>query len=80
MWNGTEEEFEKILCDYKNALFGTAFSYLNSNSEIDDVVQETSIEFYYKYDTIRDKTKIGAWLSLPVQRFGKDEASFSKRA
>ncbi len=62
MWNGTEEEFEKILCDYKAALYGTAFTYLNSNSEIDDVVQETFIEFYYKYETIRDKTKIGAWL------------------
>ena len=62
MWNGTEEEFEKILCDYKAALYGTAFTYLNSNSEIDDVVQETFIEFYYKYDTIRDKSKIGAWL------------------
>lgn len=62
MWNGTEEEFEKILCDYKAALYGTAFTYLNSNSEIDDVVQETFIELYYKYDTIRDKSKMGAWL------------------
>jgi len=62
MWNGTEEEFEKILCDYKAALYGTAFTYLHSNSEIDDVVQETFIELYYKYDTIRDKSKIGAWL------------------
>ncbi len=62
MWNGTETEFEQILREYKSALYGTAFTYLNSNSEIDDVVQETFIEFYYKYDTIRDKTKIGAWL------------------
>ena len=62
MWNGTESEFEQIIQEYKNALYGTAFAYLNSNSEIDDVVQETFIEFYYKYDTIRDKTKIGAWL------------------
>jgi DNA-directed RNA polymerase specialized sigma24 family protein len=62
MWNGTESEFEQIIQEYKNALYGTAFAYLSSNSEIDDVVQETFIEFYYKYDTIRDKTKIGAWL------------------
>lgn len=62
MWNGTEAEFEQILSEYKSALYGTAFAYLNSNSEIDDVVQETFIEFYYKYDTIRDKTRIGAWL------------------
>lgn len=62
MWNGTETEFEQILGEYRPALYGTAFTYLNSNSEIDDVVQETFIEFYYKYDTIRDKTKIGAWL------------------
>ena len=62
MWNGTEAEFEQIVSEYRSALYGTAFAYLNSNSEIDDVVQETFIEFYYKYDTIRDKTKIGAWL------------------
>ncbi len=62
MWDGTEEEFEKILYDYKAALYATAFTYLHSNSEIDDVVQETFIELYYKYDTIRDKSKIGAWL------------------
>jgi len=62
MWNGTEAEFEQIIGEYKSALYGTAFTYLNSNSEIDDVVQEAFIEFYYKYDTIRDKTKIGAWL------------------
>ncbi len=62
MWNGTEEAFEEILREYKAVLYGTAFTYLNSNAEIDDVVQETFIEFYYKYDTIRDKTKIGAWL------------------
>ena len=62
MWNGTEAEFEQIIGEYRSALYGTAFAYLNSNSEIDDVVQEAFIEFYYKYDTIRDKTKIGAWL------------------
>ena len=62
MWNGTEAEFEQIVSEYRSALYGTAFAYLNSNSEIDDVVQEAFIEFYYKYDTIRDKTKIGAWL------------------
>ncbi len=62
MWNGTEESFEAILREYKPILYGTAFTYLNSNAEIDDVVQETFIEFYYKYDTIRDKTKLGAWL------------------
>lgn len=62
MWNRTETEFEQIISEYRSALYGTAFAYLNSNSEIDDVVQETFIEFYYKYDTIRDKTKIGAWL------------------
>lgn len=62
MWNGTEEAFEAILHEYQPILYGTAFTYLNSNAEIDDVVQETFIEFYYKYDTIRDKTKIGAWL------------------
>ena len=62
MWNGTEAEFEQIIGEYRSALYGTAFTYLNSNSEIDDVVQETFIEFYYKYETIRDKTKIGAWL------------------
>ncbi len=62
MWKGTEAEFENIINKYKSSLYGTAFAYLNSNSEIDDVVQETFIEFYYKYDTIRDKSKIGAWL------------------
>ncbi len=62
MWNRTEAEFEQIVSEYKSVLYGTAFAYLNSNSEIDDVVQETFIECYYKYDTICDKAKLGAWL------------------
>ncbi len=62
MWNDTEEAFEALIREYKSALYGTAFAYLNSNAEIDDVVQETFIECYYKYNTIRDKSKVGAWL------------------
>lgn len=62
IFSGTEREFEKFIENNKAAVYGTAYAYFPYNSDIDDVVQETFIQAYYNYGSIKNKNNIGAWL------------------
>ena len=62
IFNGTEKEFEEIIEQNKAAVYGTVRAYFSYNSDVDDVVQETFIQAYYNYSSIKNKEKIGAWL------------------
>ena len=62
IFNGTEREFEEIIEKNKAAVYGTVFAYFSYNSDVDDIVQETFIQAYYKYGSIKNKNNIGAWL------------------
>ena len=55
-------EYEKIIKQYKSAVYGTLYAYLKFNSDIDDLAQDTFIYAYYNFDKLRDENKIGAWL------------------
>jgi len=55
-------EYDKIIKQYKSAVYGTLYAYLKFNSDIDDLTQDTFIYAYYNFDKLRDKEKIGAWL------------------
>lgn len=61
-FDGTEEEFARLINTHKASVYGTAYAYFSYNAEIDDVVQETFVNAYLNYGTIKDKSKIGAWL------------------
>lgn len=62
IFSGTEREFEKLIENNKAAVYGTAYAYFPYNSDIDDVVQETFIQAYYNYGSIKNKNNVGAWL------------------
>lgn len=62
IFNGTQTEFEEIIEKNKSAVYGTVYAYLPYNSDVDDIVQETFIQAYYKYGSIKNKNNIGAWL------------------
>lgn len=62
IFNGTEIEFEEIIEKNKAAVYGTVYAYFPYNSDVDDVVQETFIQAYFNYGSIKNKDNIGAWL------------------
>ena len=58
----TEKELEKLYSDAYKAVYWTAFSILKDQDEAEDVVQETFLTAFERYDSLQDKTKAVAWV------------------
>ncbi|MBR5974996.1 MAG: sigma-70 family RNA polymerase sigma factor [Clostridiales bacterium] len=58
----TDKELEKIYNEAYRAVYWTAFSLLKNEDDAQDVVQDTFIALFNSYDSIKDKSKIVAWL------------------
>ncbi len=61
LFDGTSEEFRRIVEDYKLLLYSVVYA-ASAYAEADDIVQETFIYAYYHWGTLRDKEKLSSWL------------------
>ncbi len=58
----TDQELERIYNEAYRAVYWTAMSLLKSEEEAEDIVQDTFITLIESYDTLKDKSKVTAWL------------------
>ncbi|MBQ5347203.1 MAG: RNA polymerase sigma factor [Ruminococcus sp.] len=58
-----EKEFEKIYSEYKDTVFGICVIYLKDYQLAEDAAQETFIKVLKKHSSLRDKTKLKAWIT-----------------
>lgn len=56
------EELEKIYNEAYGPVYWTAYQLLKNEADSEDIVQETFVSLIESYDTIKDKTKVTAWL------------------
>lgn len=57
-----DQELERIYNEAYRAVYWTAMSLLKSEEEAEDIVQDTFITLIESYDTLKDKSKVTAWL------------------
>ena len=58
----TNQELEKLYNEAYKAVYWTAFSILKNEEDAEDVVQETFITAFERYDSLNDKSKAVAWI------------------
>ncbi|MBO4689035.1 MAG: sigma-70 family RNA polymerase sigma factor [Clostridiales bacterium] len=58
----TNEELERIYYESYKAVYWTAMALLKNEEDAEDVVQDTFVTLIKSYDTIKDKSKVTAWL------------------
>ena len=56
------EELERIYNEAYGPVYWTAYQLLKNEADSEDIVQETFVSLIESYDTIKDKTKVTAWL------------------
>ena len=56
------EELTRIYNEAYGPVYWTAFQLLKNEADSEDIVQETFVSLIESYDTIKDKTKVTAWL------------------
>ena len=56
------EELERIYNEAYGPVYWTACQLLKNEADSEDIVQETFVSLIESYDTIKDKTKVTAWL------------------
>ena len=61
LFDGTDEEFRRIVEDYKLLLYSVVYA-ASAYADADDIVQETFIYAYYHWGALRDKEKLSSWL------------------
>jgi len=58
----SEQELEKLYNEAYKSVYWTAFSILKNKEDAEDVVQETFVTAFERYDSLNDKTKAVAWI------------------
>lgn len=58
----SEQELEKLYNEAYKAVYWTALSILKSKEDAEDVVQDTFLTAYDRWDSLSDKTKAVAWV------------------
>lgn len=56
------EELTRIYNEAYGPVYWTAYQLLKNEADSEDIVQETFVSLIESYDTIKDKTKVTAWL------------------
>lgn len=60
-FDGTSDEFEAIVNKNKLLLYSIAYA-LAGDASADDIVQETFIQAYYNYGSLKNREKLSSWL------------------
>ena len=66
---GGPEAFGPIVERYQDAVFGVVLVRLRNFHDAEDVAQQAFIEAFQRLDSLRDPTRLGAWLrSIAIHR------------
>lgn len=68
----SEEEKYRIFSLYYKKTYNAAFFISKSKELAEDATQEAFIRAFKYYDTLKDKTKVGAWLATISINISKD--------
>ena len=74
----TGKELEQIYNDSYRAVYWTAMSLLKNEADAEDVVQDAFIALIESYDTLKDKSKVTAWLKKTAANKCLDRIKLSK--
>ena len=58
----TGKELEQIYNEAYKAVYWTAMAFMKNEAEAEDIVQDTFVALIESYDSIKDKSKVTAWL------------------
>ena len=58
----TDKELEQIYNEAYKAVYWTAMALLKNEADAEDIVQDTFVSLIESYDSIKDKSKVTAWL------------------
>ena len=72
-------EFEARLVDCGPLAYRVAQSVLHHKADAEDVAQEALLRAYRKFDRLRDRTRLRAWLVRIVHRLALDRLRSRKR-
>ena len=72
------QELEKIYNEAYRSVYWTAMSLLKNEDDAEDIVQETFISLIKSYDTIKDKSKVHAWLKKTAANKCLDRIKLTK--
>lgn len=69
---GNMDAFSKMVSNYKNFVYRTAYGILNHKSDAEDVTQETFIKVYQSLKGLRDERTFPSWLAKITVRNALD--------
>jgi len=58
----TGKELEQIYNEAYKAVYWTAMAFMKNEADAEDIVQDTFVALIESYDSIKDKSKVTAWL------------------
>ena len=73
--NGETELFEILMRRYNELLYRTVRSYINQDSDVEDIMQDAYVKAYQKLYQFKNKSTFSTWLV----RIGINEALQRKR-
>jgi RNA polymerase sigma-70 factor, ECF subfamily len=69
---GNPDAFARIVANYRNFVYRTAYGVLHHNTDAEDVTQETFIKVYQSLRSLRDEKTFPAWLARITVRNALD--------
>lgn len=74
----TDKELEQIYKEGYKAVYWTAMSFLKSEDDAEDIVQDVFVTLIKSYETIREKNKVLAWLKKTAANKCLDKIKLNK--
>ncbi len=74
----TRKELEQIYNEAYKAVYWTAMALMKNEADAEDIVQDTFVALIESYDSIKDKSKVTAWLKKTAANKCLDRIKLSK--
>ena len=74
----TDKELEQIYNEAYKAVYWTALGLLGNEADAEDIVQDTFVTLIESYDSIKDKSKVTAWLKKTAANKCLDRIKLAK--
>jgi len=65
---GSRDAFDELYKRYSTMLFRSAYMYLGSREDAEDVLQETFVQFWLNADTLKNPSSVKFWLYRTMHR------------
>ncbi len=71
--------FKPLFQTYKNKIYRVSYGILHNEADSKDVVQDTFITAFEKFDELRDKEKFEKWITVIACNYAKTKYTKKKR-